>query len=116
MTTHSRSLVSARDDWWTLDFANAFVSPGVNSRGELVPWRFAPSARGLCFDSKSNASLLIYVLITNVLCSGVNWTMFYGRSYWVIREFKFDFRYQYRYRCLLFRSHFGTGNFKALDR
>jgi hypothetical protein len=27
----------ARDDWWTLDFANAFVSPGVNSRGELVP-------------------------------------------------------------------------------
>jgi hypothetical protein len=31
-----------------------------------------------------------------------------------IREFKFDFRYQYRYRCLHFRSHFGTGNFKAL--
>jgi hypothetical protein len=27
----------ARDHWWTLDFANAFVSPGVNSRGELVP-------------------------------------------------------------------------------
>jgi hypothetical protein len=27
----------ARDDWWTLDFANTFVSPGVNSRGELVP-------------------------------------------------------------------------------
>jgi hypothetical protein len=26
-----------RDNWWTLDFANAFVSPGVNSRGELVP-------------------------------------------------------------------------------
>jgi hypothetical protein len=22
----------ARDHWWTLDFANAFVSPGVNSR------------------------------------------------------------------------------------
>ena len=32
-----------------------------------------------------------------------------------IREFKFDFRYQYRYRCLHFRSHFGTGNFKALS-
>jgi hypothetical protein len=32
------SLVThARDYWWTLDFANAFVSPGVNSRGELVP-------------------------------------------------------------------------------
>jgi hypothetical protein len=27
----------ARDIWWTLDFPNAFVSPGVNSRGELVP-------------------------------------------------------------------------------
>jgi hypothetical protein len=27
----------ARDIWWTLDSANAFVSPGVNSRGELVP-------------------------------------------------------------------------------
>jgi presenilin-like A22 family membrane protease len=37
MTTHSTSLVSARDNWWTLDFANAFVSPGVNSRGEFVP-------------------------------------------------------------------------------
>jgi hypothetical protein len=36
-TQDRRSLVSARDDWWTLDFANAFVSPGVNSRGELVP-------------------------------------------------------------------------------
>jgi hypothetical protein len=36
--THSTSLVKdARDIWWTLDFANAFVSPGVNSRGELVP-------------------------------------------------------------------------------
>jgi hypothetical protein len=32
------SLVShAHDHWWTLDFANAFVSPGVNSQGELVP-------------------------------------------------------------------------------
>jgi hypothetical protein len=32
------SLVThARDNWWTLDFTNAFVSSGVNSRGELVP-------------------------------------------------------------------------------
>jgi hypothetical protein len=36
----------ARDYWWTLDFANAFVSPGVNSRGELVPSHGA-SRRGL---------------------------------------------------------------------
>jgi hypothetical protein len=33
-----KSLVThARDTWWTLDFANAFVSSGVNSRGELEP-------------------------------------------------------------------------------
>ena len=31
------------------------------------------------------------------------------------REFKFDFQYQYRYQCFHFRSHFGTGNFKALS-
>jgi hypothetical protein len=34
---HPRTVTHARDIWWTLDFANAFVSPGVNSRGELVP-------------------------------------------------------------------------------
>jgi hypothetical protein len=34
---HPRLVTHARDIWWTLDFANAFVSPGVNSRGELVP-------------------------------------------------------------------------------
>jgi hypothetical protein len=40
---HPRTVSHARDHWWTLDFANAFVSPGVNSQGELVP---SPSARG----------------------------------------------------------------------
>ena len=34
---HPRTVSHACDHWWTLDFANAFVSPGVNSRGELVP-------------------------------------------------------------------------------
>jgi hypothetical protein len=34
---HPRLVTHARDIWWTLDFANAFVSPGVNSRGELEP-------------------------------------------------------------------------------
>jgi hypothetical protein len=34
MTTHTPC---ARDIWWTLDFATAFLSPGVNSRAELVP-------------------------------------------------------------------------------
>jgi hypothetical protein len=31
-----RTVTHARDHWWTLDFANAFVSPGVNNRAELV--------------------------------------------------------------------------------
>jgi hypothetical protein len=35
--TEPLTVTHARDIWWTLDFANAFVSPGVNSRGELVP-------------------------------------------------------------------------------
>jgi hypothetical protein len=33
----TRTVIHARDYWWTLDFANAFVSPGVKSRAELVP-------------------------------------------------------------------------------
>jgi hypothetical protein len=36
MTTYT-SMNRARDIWWTLDFANACLSPGVNSRAELVP-------------------------------------------------------------------------------
>jgi hypothetical protein len=36
MTTHT-PMNRARDNWWTLDFASAFLSPCVNSRGELVP-------------------------------------------------------------------------------
>jgi hypothetical protein len=35
--TETCTVTHARDHWWTLDFANAFVSPGVNSRAELVP-------------------------------------------------------------------------------
>ena len=34
---HPRLVTHARDHWWTLDFANASLSPGVNSRAELVP-------------------------------------------------------------------------------
>jgi hypothetical protein len=34
---HPRTVTQARDIWWTLDFANAFVSPAVNSLGELIP-------------------------------------------------------------------------------
>jgi hypothetical protein len=35
--TEPRTVTHARDHWWTLYFANAFLSPGVNSRAELVP-------------------------------------------------------------------------------
>jgi hypothetical protein len=34
---HPSLVTHVRDNWRTLDFANALVSPGVNSRGELVP-------------------------------------------------------------------------------
>jgi hypothetical protein len=43
MITHTPC---ARDYWWTLDFANAFLSPGVNSRAELVPEFDCPWANG----------------------------------------------------------------------
>ena len=32
---HPSLVTHARDIWWTLDSANAFVSPGVNSRGGI---------------------------------------------------------------------------------
>jgi hypothetical protein len=35
--TEPPTVTHARDHWWILDFANAFVSPGVNRRAELVP-------------------------------------------------------------------------------
>jgi hypothetical protein len=34
--TEPRTVTHARDHWWTFDFANAFVSPDVISRVELV--------------------------------------------------------------------------------
>jgi hypothetical protein len=42
------SEMSTRDFWWTLDFASAFLSPGINSWVELAPspqayaWKGAP--------------------------------------------------------------------------
>jgi hypothetical protein len=42
---HPSLFTHARDNWWTLDFPNAFVSPGVNSRGELVPSQGASRRR-----------------------------------------------------------------------
>jgi hypothetical protein len=45
MTTHT-PMNHARDIWWTLDFASAFLSPVVNSRVELVPSRRAYARNG----------------------------------------------------------------------
>jgi hypothetical protein len=43
---HPRLVTDARDHWWTLDLANASLSPGVNSRGELVPSPRADARNG----------------------------------------------------------------------
>jgi hypothetical protein len=46
--TETRTIIHAHDHWWALEFANAFISPGVNSLAELVPsprvyaWNGAP--------------------------------------------------------------------------
>jgi hypothetical protein len=58
----------ARDIWWTLDSANAFVSPGVNSRGELVP-SHGTSRRRLGDYSETTINL---IKITDEMCSSHN--------------------------------------------
>jgi hypothetical protein len=73
MTTHTPC---ASDIWWTLDFASAFLSPGVNSRAELVyprhpERRSAPLARGKL--KKVDISLLsikIFVEVSNIWKNG----------------------------------------------
>jgi hypothetical protein len=54
--TEPLTVTHARAHWWTLDFANAFVSPGVNSRGELVPSHGASRRR---FGDKSLLELFV---------------------------------------------------------
>jgi hypothetical protein len=60
----------ARDIWLTLDSANAFVSPGVNSRGWIstLARRFAPSARGQARLPLYNS--LVFPLLD---CSDIVW-------------------------------------------
>jgi hypothetical protein len=66
---HPRTVTHARDIWWTLDFhidfPNAFVSPGVNSRGELVPSHGA-SRRRLGDNSHENMRVLIFKLVCQI--------------------------------------------------
>jgi hypothetical protein len=57
----------ARDNWWNLDFANAFVSaPGVNSRGELIP-SHGSSRRRLRDNSVSIECYNNYTLISSYI-------------------------------------------------
>ena len=50
---HPRTVTHARDHWRTLDFANAFLSSGGNSRAELVPSHGAPRRLlGVTFNLK----------------------------------------------------------------
>jgi hypothetical protein len=65
---HPSLVTHARDNWWTLDFANAFVSPGVNSRGELVP----SHGSGITLNWKlsgTDAAILYQDILRANLCS-----------------------------------------------
>jgi hypothetical protein len=69
----------ARDHWWTLDFANAFVSPGVNSRGVLVPSPRAYARNGAArrwLGDKKPAWFVNMMLLnkkeTTIICNSFN--------------------------------------------
>jgi hypothetical protein len=59
---HPRLVTHARDHWWTLDLANASLSPGVNSRAELVPSPRANAQRRWLGDKRTlfNAAFFSY--------------------------------------------------------
>jgi hypothetical protein len=58
---HPSFVTHARDNWRTLDFPNAFVSPDINSRGELVPSHGPSRSRlGDYGQIKTNYVLPIY--------------------------------------------------------
>jgi hypothetical protein len=58
MTTHT-PMNRARDVWWTLDFASAFLYPGVNSRAELVPSPRAYARRWLG-DKLEHCNIILF--------------------------------------------------------
>jgi hypothetical protein len=78
MTTHSTSLVThARDHWSTLDFANAFVSPGVNSQAELVPSSRAYARNGAPFrwlGDKVHAKLIHFYSLKYKSMNNRSWS------------------------------------------
>jgi hypothetical protein len=61
-----------RDNWWTLDFANAFVSPGVNSRGELVPSHGASRRR--LGDYNDCMTIDDSETVTNISCKYISFS------------------------------------------
>jgi hypothetical protein len=71
---HPSLVTHARDNWWTLDFANAFVSPGVNSRGELVPSHGASRRRlgeyGLAGPIQATTWRMININIQQLVAEG----------------------------------------------
>jgi hypothetical protein len=70
---HPSLVTHARDNWWTLDFANVFVSPGVNSRGELVPShgasrrRLGTNSETLCWSIEHMMTLCTFSKAVSVV-------------------------------------------------
>ena len=78
---HPRLVTHARDHWWTLDFANAFLSPGVNSRAELEPSPRAYAARWLgdyVFAIKFAVTAILNYLETFLLIDLLGYASFQG--------------------------------------
>jgi hypothetical protein len=60
--TVPRTVSHARDHWGTLDLANAFVSPGVNSRAELQPSLRAVGSGMSCIVIPSSFQTMFSIL------------------------------------------------------
>jgi hypothetical protein len=97
---HPRLVTHARDIWWTLDFANAFVSPGVNSRGELVPSHGASTA-----NPPTPGSTSIYL----ALHLGVWKLLGYLPLFVVLMKYVVTMNYYVMQSRILLNLLFGTG-------
>jgi uncharacterized protein with PQ loop repeat len=67
--TETSLVAHAHDHWWTLDFADVFVSPGVNSRTELVPSPQAYARNGASRRSLGDKYPPFLVIIRIERCS-----------------------------------------------
>ena len=59
----------ARNHWWTLDFANAFISPGLNSQEELVPSPRAYTRNGAPHHWLRESIYILSLLTFGFICS-----------------------------------------------